>query len=142
MDVFNSLLLWVHLAALALGGVATFGLPVVGSKMATATPETRPSLFSIIMGMSRIGRAGLGTLIVTGFLLFWLKWSFTAPEILWFVVKMVLVVVLLGLIIFAGINAVRAQGGDRAAAMRQPQLSMASMAVFFLIVLSAVLAFG
>ena len=33
--------------ALAAGGVAAFGLPVVGSRMPTATPETRPTLFKI-----------------------------------------------------------------------------------------------
>jgi hypothetical protein len=142
MDILNSLLLWIHLVALAAGGVATFGIPVVGSKMATATPETRPLLFSIVMGMSKIGRAGLGLLIVTGPLLFWLKWNFTSLDMVWFGIKMVLVLVLLGLVIFAGINANRAQAGDRAAAMRQPQIGMASMAVFLLIVLSAVFAFG
>lgn len=142
MDIFNSLLLWVHLAALALGGVASFGIPVVGSKMAAATPETRPLLFSIIMGLSQVGRVGFGLLIVTGPLLFWLKWNFTAPDIMWFSIKMVLVVVLLGLVIFAGINATRVQGGDRAAATRQPQIGMASVVTFLLIVLSAVFAFG
>jgi protoporphyrinogen IX oxidase len=142
MDVLNNILLWLHLIALALGGVAAFGIPVVGSMMPTATPETRPTLVKIAERLSTIGRAGLGTLIVTGPLLVWLKAGGTAGFTGWFWAKMVLVVVLLGLVIFAGINAKRAQGGDMAAAKRAPQVGMASMATLILIVLTAVFAFN
>ena len=143
MDILNSLLLWIHLVALAAGGVATFGIPVVGSKMATATPETRPLLFSIVMGMSKIGRAGLGTLIVTGPLA-------VLAQVELYGARYHLVrhqdgagcSSCSGWSSSPGINASEAQAGDRAAAMRQPQIGMASMAVFLLIVLSAVFTFG
>lgn len=141
MDYLNSLLFWIHLVALAAGGVATFGLPVVGSKMMGASAETRPVLWSIIHGLSRIGRIGLGLLIITGPLLVWLKYSGTSGFTYWFWVKMVLVVILLGLVIFAGINAKRAETGDMAAAKRSPQIGMAAMLTFLLVVAAAVLAF-
>ena len=141
MDYLNSVLFWLHLVALALGGVASFGIPVVGSKLASASPETRPLLFSIVEGLSRIGRAGFGLLIVTGPLLVWLKYGGTGGFTFWFWVKMVLVLILLGLIIFAGTNGRRAQGGDVAAAKRAPMIGMASMLTFLLVVAAAVLAF-
>ena len=141
MDYVNSVLFWIHLVALALGGVAAFGIPVVGSKMPTATAETRPVLFAIVEGLSRIGRIGLGLLILTGPLLVWLKYGGTSGFNVWFWVKMVLVVILLGIVIFAGINGKRAQGGDMEAAKRSPQIGMASIVTFLLVVAAAVLAF-
>ena len=43
MDVFVNLLFFVHLLALALGGAAAFGIPVVGSRIPGATAELRPT---------------------------------------------------------------------------------------------------
>ena len=97
MDYLNSALLWIHLVALAAGGAATFGIPVVGNKIGGASPETRPLLFSIVHGLSRIGRTALGLLVITGPLLVWLKYNGTSGFTFWFWVKMVLVVILLGL---------------------------------------------
>ena len=56
MEIINNLLLWLHLTALAAGAVPAFGMPVVGSKMRAATPETRAVLFSIAHGLSSVGR--------------------------------------------------------------------------------------
>lgn len=141
MDYFIQVLFWIHMVSLALGGVATFGIPVVGSKMASASPEARPLLFSIADGLSRIGRAGLGLLIITGALIVWLKFGGTAGFTFWFWVKMVLVVILLVIIIFAGVNGKRAQGGDMQAAKRGPMIGMAAMLTFLLVLAAAVLAF-
>jgi putative membrane protein len=142
MDVLNNILFWLHLLGLALGGVAAFGLPVVGSMMPTATAETRPTLFKLTERLSGIGRAGFGILIVTGPLLVWLKFGGTAGFTGWFWAKMVLVVILFGLVIFAGINGKRAQGGDMAAAKRAPQIGMGAMVTLILVVLAAVFAFN
>lgn len=142
MDVLSNILFWLHLVALAAGGAASFGLPVVGSMMPSATAETRPTLFKVGQRLSTIGRAGLATLIVTGPLLVWLKYGGTDGFTWWFWAKMVLVVILLGLVIFGGINAKRIQGGDMAAAKRAPQIGMASMATLILVVLTAVFAFS
>lgn len=142
MDVLNDILFWIHLVGLGLGGAAAFGLPVVGSKMQTATAETRPLLFSLLDGLSKVGRAGLGLLIITGPLLAWLKFGGIGGFNTWFWVKMVLVVVLLALVIYAGINGKKAEAGDREAAMRAPRIGMAATATFVLVIGSAVLTFG
>ena len=91
MDIVISLLFWIHLVALGLGAVASFGLPVVGAQMPTATAETRPTLFRVAEGLTRLGRIGLGTLIVTGPLLVWLKFGGMAGFTWWFTAKMVFV---------------------------------------------------
>ncbi|MEP7241551.1 MAG: hypothetical protein ABI697_11755 [Devosia sp.] len=142
MEIVNNLLFWLHLVGLGLGAVASFGLPIVGRQMPTATAETRPTLFKIAEGLSSMGRAGFGVLIVTGPILFWLKWSGSAPEMAWFIAKMVLVVLLLVVIIVGGINAKRAQGGDMASAKRQPMIGMAGLVLFLGVILCAVFAFS
>ncbi|HEY9010214.1 MAG TPA: hypothetical protein VIN06_04305 [Devosia sp.] len=142
MDVFFTILFWIHLVSLGLGGTASFGLPVVGSKLASATAETRPVLFSIMHGLSSVGRAGLGLLIVTGPLMVWVKFGGFGGFSLWFWVKMVLVVILLALVIYAGINGKKAENGDREAAGRGPMIGMAALVTFVLVIGSAVMAFG
>ena len=142
MDVLNDILFWFHLVGLGLGGAAAFGLPVVGSRMKTATAETRPLLFSLLDGLSKVGRAGVGLLIITGPLVVWLKFGGIGGFNTWFWVKMALVVVLLGLVIYAGINGKRAEVGDREAAMRAPRIGMAATLTYVLVIGCAVLTFG
>lgn len=142
MDILINLLFWLHFIGLGLGAVASFGLPVVGAQMPTATNETRPTLFKVSNGLTRLGRIGFGTLIVTGPLLFWLKWNGTAPAMTWFIAKMVFVVLLLILVIVAGITSKRAQGGDREAGKRMPMLSMIGIALLLCVILCAVFAFN
>ena len=141
MDVVNNLLLWLHLMALALGGTAAFGIPVVGRKMPTAAAEMRPTLLSIMHGLSSVGRAGIGTLIVTGPLIVWLKYGGFGGVNVWFWVKMVLVVGLLAGVIYAGILLKRTMSGDTASAQQSPRVGMVNMALFLGIVFSAVFAF-
>ena len=142
MDILVDILFWIHLVSLGLGGAAVFGIPVVGSKMATATAETRPLLFSIANGLSTIGRTAIGLLIVTGPLLVWLKFGGVDGLSGWFWAKMALVVVLLGVVIYGGLNARKAQAGDRQAAMRAPQIGMAGIVVFVLVIGCAVMSFS
>lgn len=142
MDILVSILFWIHLVSLGLGGAAVFGLPVVGSKMASATAETRPLLFSIAHRLSTIGRTAIGLLIITGPLMVWLKFGSFSGFNAWFWVKMTLVVILLGIVIYGGINAKKAENGDREAAGRAPKVGLAAMVVFVLIVGSAVMTFG
>lgn len=142
MDVLNNILFWIHLVSLSLGGVGAFGLPVVGRMMATATAETRPTLFKVAHGLSSVSRAGLGGLIITGPLLVWLKFGGTAGFTTWFWAKMVLVVLLIVVVVWAGINAKRAEGGDMAAAKRAPMIGGLAMLLLLGVVLSAVFAFN
>jgi uncharacterized membrane protein len=141
MDYLIPFLFWVHLLALAIGGAAVFGLPVVGSKLASATPETRPTLFAVANQLSSIGRVALVLLLISGPLMFWLKFGWIAPSS-WFWVKMGLVALLVVLVIIAGINAKNAQHGDMAAAKRAPQLSMLAVLLYLLVIASAVLTFS
>lgn len=141
MDIVIKLLFWVHLIALALGGAASFGIPVVGRKMPTASPEMRPTLLGIMHGLSTIGRAGIGTLIVTGPLIVWLKYGGFGEMNVWFWIKMALVVALLGSVIYSGILFKRITGGDVAAAQLAPRIGMLSTVLFLGIVFSAVFAF-
>jgi uncharacterized membrane protein len=142
MDAINTILLWLHFIGLALGGAASFGIPVVGSRMQSAAPETRPLLMGIMHGLSSVGRAGLGLLIVTGPLMLWLKVGGVDGISVWFWVKMVLVLLLIAGVIYSGILFKRLQGGDVSVAPLMPRLGMANTAILVLIVLSAALTFG
>ena len=142
MDIINNILFWIHLTSLALGGVAAFGIPVVGRMMPTATPETRPTLFKVAHGLSSVGRAGFGGLIITGPLMVWLKFGGTAGFTAWFWAKMVLVVLLLVMVVWAGINAKRAEGGDMAAAKRAPMIGGLAALLLLGVVFCAVFAFN
>ena len=142
MDIINNILFWIHLTSLALGGVAAFGIPVVGGMMPTATQETRPTLFKVAHGLSSVGRAGFGGLIITGPLMVWLKFGGTAGFTAWFWAKMVLVVLLLVMVIWAGINAKRAEGGDMAAAKRAPMIGGLAALLLLGVVFCAVFAFN
>lgn len=141
MDLVTDLLVWLHFVALAMGGAASFGIPVIGSRMPTAPTEARPVLMSAIKGISSVSRAALAILIITGPLIVWLKYGGTSGFTVWFWVKMVLVAILLGLVIFAGILLKWTMGGDMAAAKLQPRVGMASTLTLLLIILSAVLNF-
>lgn len=141
MEVLNNILFWIHFIGLAMGGAATFGIPVVAGLMPTAGPETRPVLVKAMMGISKVSRAGLGALIVTGALLVWLKYGGLSGFTWWFWLKMALVVLLIGAVVWAGINAKAAAGGDLAAVKRGPMIGMGSMILLLGIVLTAVFAF-
>ena len=142
MDILNNVLFWIHLVSLALGGAATFGIPVVGRMMATATGETRPTLFKVAHGLSSVGRAGLGGLIITGPLMVWLKFGGTAGFTTWFWAKMVLVLLLIVVVVWAGMNAKRAEGGDVAAAKRAPMIGGLGALLLLGVIFCAVFAFN
>lgn len=142
MEVVVNLLIWIHLLALAAGGATTFGMPVAGRGMATATPEQRPALLALMKRLSTIGRAAIGTLIVTGLLIVWLDYGGFGTMNVWFWIKMVLVVALLAGVIYGGITFKRGSQGDAAAAKLGPRIGMVNMVLFFGIVLAAVFAFA
>ena len=137
----NALLLWLHLGALALGGAATFGLPVVGARMGAAEPAGKQALVGVIMALTKLSNIALSTLFVTGLILVWSKYGGPGHMPLWFWVKMMLLVGLIGAIHMGRATAKKAMGGDTAAAARQPTLSRIGIGLFLLVVLTAVLAF-
>lgn len=142
MEIVNNILFWIHLTALAMGGAATFGMPVVGAQLAKATPETAPVLFKVGHGISTVSRAGLALLIITGPLLVWLKFGGSGGFNFWFWIKMVGVLLLLVDVIYAGILFKRAEHGDRSAGAMLPRVGGAGLVLLLIIVFSAVFTFN
>lgn len=142
MDIIINLLIWLHFAGLVLGMGAGFSSGQVAMRMAGAPVEARPTLGATINALARFSQIGLGTLIVTGLLILFLKFADPMGMGIWFWVKMVLVVVLMGVVGFGARNSKRAQAGDAAAAALAPKIGMASGVVGLLVVLSAVFAFS
>lgn len=144
MDVntWVNILLWIHIIALAMGAGSSVAMPVIGSKMAGATPEMRATLFSIGNTLSMIGRTGMVILLITGPLMFWLRWNWTAPSMIWFGIKMALMLVMLIGIVISGINFKKAQGGDMAAAGVAAMAGRITGLAFLGVVLAAVFAFN
>lgn len=142
MDILVNLLFWVHLLALVGGGASSVAMPVIGSKLATADGATRETLFDIAGRIAKAGRGALAGLIVTGILLFWLKWDFSAPSMLWFGIKMALVLVLIATVTIGGINFKKARGGDVAAARTAGLAGRVGGLALVGIILAAVFAFN
>jgi protoporphyrinogen IX oxidase len=142
MEIINGILFWIHLVALVGGGAAGVVMPIIGRQMPTATPETRAALLAVGYRMSVVGRGAISVLIVTGPLLFWLKWNFSAPSMIWFGIKMVLVVALLVTVSISGINLKKAQSGDAAAAATARRMGPINGIILLGIILAAVFAFG
>jgi uncharacterized membrane protein len=142
MELLVAILVWIHLSAVAVGGAAAFGGPIVGRRLAGASVETRAQLFGIAAQLSTLGRAAVAVLIVTGPLIVWLEYGGFGGLNFWFWIKMALLVIFLAVIVLAGLSAKRARGGDMEAAKRMPMLSMASMVIFLAILFSAVMSFS
>jgi putative membrane protein len=142
VDILNSILFWIHLVALAVGGAAVFGIPMTGAMLANASVESRSALVHVIERLSRAGRGAIGTLLVTGPLMVWLKYRGFADLSAWFWIKMVLVVIMVAGVIYAGLLMRRAATGDAGAVRQQPMVGTVLLVTFVCIILSAVLAFG
>ena len=75
MDFGVTLLLWIHLISIAVGGSTVFGIPVVGACVTKAPPTARPDLSAVMMILSRLGRGALASLWIMGLLIAWLKFG-------------------------------------------------------------------
>ena len=142
MEIVNGILFWIHLVALVGGGATGVVMPIIGRQMPTASPEVRAALLALGYRVSVAGRGAIGALIVTGPLLFWLKWDFSPTSMIWFGIKMVLVVALLIGVIIGGINLKKAQSGDAAAAATARKVGPINGIILLGIILAAVFAFG
>ena len=133
--------MWLHFAALAVAGAASFGIPVVGAAAEAAAAETRPVLVGVIGRLSMVGRVALGVLIVTGALMLW-SGAGEGGLSAWFWVKMGLLAVLIVALVISVRVVRRLEAGDPAAAAQAARIGAVNMGLFLLIMLMAVLGFG
>lgn len=141
MDLLNSVLLWLHFMALCLGGVASFGIPLLAARLASADPAARPALGQSMRLFSKVGAAAIGTLILTGAVLVYSKFGGFAGLGVWFTLKLLVVAVLVGVIAFNRRLGARAMAGDAAAAQLAPTMAKVAIGLLMIVVATAVLAF-
>ncbi len=142
MNVLNTALFWLHFMALSLGGLASFGIPLLAARMPTADPAARPVLAQAIQRFSKLGAAAIGTLILTGAILVFSKYNGVSQLGGWFWLKMGLVVVLVGVIAYNRRLGARAMQGDAQAARQGAVMARVAIALLAAVVGAAVLAFG
>ena len=136
------ILFFIHIAAFIAGGANSVIMPIMGPKIATATPDGRAQLFDIIDKLAKVGKIAMGTLLVTGVLTLWLKWNWSPPSPIWFWIKMAGIVAMIFCIVQNERNSKLARAGDRDAAKRSQMFGQLTGAAFAVVILAAVLAFN
>lgn len=142
MYVVALLLFVIHILAFAAGSANGVVMPILGPKLATASPETRDHLFDIAEKLSKVGKIAMGTLLVTGVLTLWLKWNFLPPNAIWFWIKMAGVVAMIVFIVNNERNFKKAKAGDREAAKRSQMFGQLTGISFLVVVIAAVFSFN
>ncbi|MBI4923603.1 MAG: hypothetical protein HY834_17825 [Devosia nanyangense] len=107
MDIVFNTLLIIHLLALAVGATTTVAMPIIVSRMASATPDGRQMLAGIGARLSLNSRIAVGVLLVSGGLMVWLRYGGVDGLGSWFWAKMGLVAILVAALIA---NAVAPRG--------------------------------
>ena len=136
--IIGLLLFFIHIVAFIAGGANSVVMPIIGSKMATATPEVRASLMGVAMSLATVGKVAMGTLLVTGVLVLWLKWNWVVPNA-WFWVKMAGIVLM---IVFITLNERAQKAGGPDAPRRSKMFGQLTALSFALVIFSAVFAFN
>ena len=136
--VIGLLLFFVHVVAFVAGGANSVVMPIIGAKMATATPELRGNLMDVALRLAKVGKVAMGTLLVTGVLVLWLKWNWVVPN-LWFWVKMAGIVLM---IVFITLNERTQKAGGPDAPRRSRMFGQLTALSFALVILAAVFAFN
>ena len=139
--VIALLLFVIHILAFVAGGANSVVMPIIGSRMATASPETRQTLMGVAAALGRTGKFAMATLLVTGVLVLWLKWNFVVPNY-WFWAKMGFIVLMLIFISLNEATTKRAQPGDQEAVKRSKMFGQLTGLSFLGVVLSAFFAFN
>lgn len=102
MDYAFDFLLICHLIALGVGAATAIAMPIIGSRMAGATPEGRALLGGISARLGLNSRIAVGVLVLSGVLMVWLRYGGVDGMNMWFWVKMALVAVII-LVLIAGV---------------------------------------
>jgi putative membrane protein len=92
--------------------------------------------------MSQTGKVAMGTLLITGPLILWMRYGGLGGANVWFWIKMALVVVMLAAIIYGGINFKKSLVGDAEAGRRAGVAHRITGLAFLGVLLSAVFAFN
>ena len=142
MDIVINLLIWVHIIAFVVGGSNSVVGPIIGARMASATPDARAGYVGVMQAMSQAGKVAMGALLITGPLILWLRYGGLAGASIWFWIKMAMVVVMLAAIIYGGINFKKSLGGDVEAGRRAGVAHRITGLAFLGVLLSAVFAFS
>lgn len=104
MDLVFNFLLIVHLAAFGLGIATTIAAPLVGSRMALATPDSRPLLGGIGKQLMINARIAFGLLLITGISMVFVRYGGFEGQSVWFFIKMGLVAVVLVAMIIGAVT--------------------------------------
>lgn len=141
MHVVGLVLFIIHIIAFVVGGANSVVMPLIGPKMATASPDTRAALTDLAEKLSKTGKWAMLTLLVTGVLVLWLKWDWAVPNV-WFWIKMAFVAAMLVFISLNEVNARKARAGDAAAARQAAQFGQFTAIAFLGVIISAIFAFN
>ena len=136
------LLFFIHLCAVIAGGANAVMMPILGPRLATATPEVRGQLFDIIEKVAKVGKFALGALLATGLLMLWLVFDWNPPNAVWFWIKMAAIVAMIAFIIMNERNSHKAKQGDREAAKRSQMFGKLTGLAFAVVIFSAVFTFN
>ena len=142
MYTLGLILFIIHIVAFIAGGANSVIMPIIGPRLATATPEGRGQLMAVVEGVAKAGKYALATLLVSGVLVLWLKWDWNAPSPVWFWAKMGFVALM---IVFIGINemnARKARQGDAEAGKRAQMFGQLTGLAFLGVIVCAVFAFN
>lgn len=142
MDIVINLLIWAHILAFVAGGSNSVVGPVIGARMASATPDARAGYYSVMDALSQVGKVAMMVLLISGPTIMFLKYGGLGGASIWFWVKMALVVVMLVSIIYGGINEKKSRTGDVAAGQRADIAHKITGLAFAGVLLSAVFAFN
>ena len=142
MYLLGLILFVIHIVAFIAGGANSVIMPIVGPRLAAATPEVRGQLMGIVEGVAKVGKYAMATLLISGILVLWLKWDWVAPSPVWFWIKMAFIAVMVVLIGLNEMSARKARQGDQEAAGRSRMFGQLTGLAFLGVLVSAVFAFN
>ena len=142
MDIINNLLIWGHIIAFVVGGSNSVVGPVIGARMASASPDQRAGYIGVMNTLGQTGKIAMATLLITGPLILFLKYGGLGGASIWFWIKMALVALMLAAVTFGGIQFKKSLAGDAAAGQNASLARRISGLAFLGVLLSAVFAFN
>jgi hypothetical protein len=141
MATFNELLLVLHFLGLGMGLSVTFGNIVMLNLITRAAPADKAVLARFPPAISKIGRAGLALLWLTGLTMLYTRWNGLAGMPWQFHVKLTAVVILTVTVVYLARLEKLIERGDRGAAARIQTFGKLASACALVAVIFAVLTF-